>query len=90
MPRPSRPFWRVRHLTVSPVISVGAKGLAVGGAEEEGTALEETQKEAGKERAGKSIQDAEGARPLGSRAQPTLQPAGESAEIDLKKHPFGQ
>ena len=60
MPRPSRPSWWVRHLTIGPVISVGAEGLAIGGAEEEG-------------------------RPLGSRAQPTLQPAGESAEIYLKK-----
>ena len=34
--------------------------------EELQTIVEETQKEAGKERAGKSIQDAEGARPLGS------------------------
>lgn len=90
MPRPSRPSWRVRHLAVSPVILVGAEGLAVGGAEEEGTALEETQKQAGKKRAGKSTQDAEGASSLRSRAQPTLQPAGESAEIDLKKLPLGQ
>lgn len=85
MPRPSRPSWWVRHLTVGPVISVGAEGLAISGAEEEGTTLEEAQKQAGKERAGKSTQDTEGARPLGSRAQPTLQPAGESAEIYLKK-----
>ena len=65
---------------------MGAEGLVVGGAEEEGTELEEAQKQAGEERAGRSTQDAERARPLGSRAQPTLQPAGESAEIDLKKH----
>lgn len=46
-PRPSRPSWQLRHLAVGPAISVGAEGLAISGAKEEGTELE-AQKQAGR------------------------------------------